>query len=89
MTKFDAVDEPGFIAVVGELRRWVKGLAQVENSTPLQTGTEGLERRYANQGTGTRTAGRQVFSITLGGSEFNGPNTVSGGSTSIQGNYIG
>ena len=26
MTKFGSVEDPGFVAVCGELRRWVKGL---------------------------------------------------------------
>ncbi len=30
MTKFEDLDDPGFIAVAGELRRWSKALAQLE-----------------------------------------------------------
>lgn len=88
MTKFEAVYEPGFVAVAGELRRWVKELAQVENSTLLETETEVLERCRASQEAGARTPRQQVLSITQGGSEYNGPTTVSGGSV-ILGNYIG
>jgi hypothetical protein len=36
MTKFETEDDPGFVSVTGELRRWVKGLgpviADLENS---------------------------------------------------------
>ena len=88
MTKFELVDEAGFVAVAGELRRWAKELAKAEDSTPLQSGTEGSERCRASQEAGARTPGRQVLSITQGGSEYNGPTTVSGGSL-LQGNYIG
>ena len=27
MTKFDGGDDPGFVAVAGELRRWCRGLS--------------------------------------------------------------
>lgn len=28
MTRFESVDDPGFIAISGELRRWIKDLAK-------------------------------------------------------------
>lgn len=87
MTKFEVVDDPGFIAVAGELRRWVKELAKVENTRPIQSGTVGLEGRRASQEADTRTPGRQALNITQGGSEYSGPITVSGGSL-FQGNYV-
>ena len=36
MSKFDSLDDPGFIAVMGEIRRWTRGLAQpsTEPSNP-------------------------------------------------------
>lgn len=88
MTKFEDVDDAGFMALAGELRRWVKGLAQAENSTRLGTGTEGLGRRPTSQDVGSMVAGQKVVSITQGGSVYNGPTTVSRGSVT-QGNYVG
>jgi hypothetical protein len=32
MTKFEHLDDPGFIAVAGELRRWVKALDVPSNA---------------------------------------------------------
>jgi len=87
MTKFEDVDDPGFVAIAGELRRWVKGLAQVESSTRLEMRTNGLERRSASQEAESR-AGQKVTKINQGGSVYNGPTIVSGGSL-MQGNYIG
>jgi hypothetical protein len=88
MTKFEALDDPGFVAVAGELRRWVKELTKAENLTPFQSRAEGAEPRHASQETGASTQGRQALRITQGGSVYNGPTTVSGGSL-FQGNYIG
>jgi hypothetical protein len=31
MTKFSAMDDPGFVAVTGEVRRWVKALVVLAN----------------------------------------------------------
>ena len=31
MTKFEQGDDPGFTAIVGELRRWIKGLTVPRN----------------------------------------------------------
>jgi hypothetical protein len=79
MTKFDSVDDPGFKAVVGELRRWVKEIAR--------------EGAGSSHGCSTREeAGgimpeRQVLRITQGSPQF-GSTTVSGGSV-FQGNYVG
>jgi protein SERAC1 len=33
MTKFEHRDDPGFIAVVGELRRWTKELAVLSSAS--------------------------------------------------------
>ena len=38
MAKFESEDDPGFVAVVGELRRWIQGLSQssVPNDRPMK-----------------------------------------------------
>ena len=38
MTKFESEDDPGFVAVVGELRRWIRDLSQpsVPDDRPIQ-----------------------------------------------------
>ena len=28
MTKFDSINDPGFLAIYGELRRWIKEISQ-------------------------------------------------------------
>jgi hypothetical protein len=74
MTKFEDVQDPGFVAVAGELRRWTKSLGRQQNSGPPQVRPE--------------SSGRRVLSITQGSPQFHGQTTVSGGS-SFQGNFIG
>lgn len=37
MTRFEHVDDPGFIAVTGELRRWIKGLSTGDPVQPSAT----------------------------------------------------
>jgi hypothetical protein len=32
MTKFESVDDPGFTAIAGELRRWVKALSMAKHA---------------------------------------------------------
>ena len=34
MTRFESQDDPGYISVTGELRRWIKGLSQVSGEAP-------------------------------------------------------
>ncbi|KAH0562800.1 hypothetical protein GP486_002572 [Trichoglossum hirsutum] len=87
MTKFEDAEDPGFVAVAGELRRWIKDLIKPEDVRPPQLGAESSQRRSASEEAGGRTSERQVLRITQGGSQFSGPTTVSGGSL-FQGNYI-
>jgi hypothetical protein len=82
MTKFEDVEDPGFIAVAGELRRWVKELIRAGDASSPQLGIGSSQRNAANGGVGEGASERQ------GGSHFNGPTTVSGGSV-FQGNFIG
>lgn len=35
MTKFETEDDPGFISVTGELRRWVKELISMPGNLPI------------------------------------------------------
>jgi len=85
MTKFENADDPGFKAVVGELRRWVKELARFESAGLPQV--ESRHRGRTSEGAGGRTSEQQVLRITQGSPQF-GPTTISGGSV-FQGNYVG
>jgi hypothetical protein len=42
MTKFENADEPGFVAITGELRRWIKEWKVPTNTS--MPGAEGLEQ---------------------------------------------
>ena len=85
MTKFENADDPGFKAVVGELRRWVKELARSENVRLSQVESSlGDRTREVARG---RTSERQVLQITQGSPQF-GTTTVNRGSV-FQGNYVG
>jgi hypothetical protein len=88
MAKFEREDDPGFIAVAGELRRWVKESITSESSRSPQLEAEGSQRCSVGEEAGGNPLERQVLGITQGGSEFHGPTTVSGGSL-FQGNYVG
>ena len=49
MTRFVAVDDPGFVAVCGELRRWIKqlrGATTPGTSSPLG-GSDGFQSNAA------------------------------------------
>jgi hypothetical protein len=78
MTKFEGPDDPGFVAVTGELRRWIKELQ------PRISSSQGT----TNEEAGEEAPNQHILRITQGGSQFHGPTTVSGG-TVFQGNYIG
>ncbi len=41
MTKFEQGDDPGFTAVAGELRRWVKALSEPNNPQGPQGADKG------------------------------------------------
>ena len=86
ITKFEKEDDPGFKAVVGELRRWVKESVRSEKTRPLELETERSHNRSASE-FAERTSKPQVLRITQDGSQF-GSTTVSGGSL-FQGNYVG
>jgi hypothetical protein len=79
MTKFGDSNDPGFVAVAGELRRWTRELAR---SQKPEIDAGGDESEHA----GERNPGR-ILRITQGGSQF-GSSTVNGG-TLRQGNFIG
>ena len=88
MTKFENLEDPGFVAVAGEIRRWSKELMSQENTRLPQSNAGDSQTDRASHGAGGRTLGPQVGRITQGGSEYNGPISVSGGSL-FQGNYVG
>ena len=85
MTKFENADDPGYKAVVGELRRWVKELARSENARlpDVERSHRGSTSEEAEEG----TSDQHVLRITQGSPQF-GQTTVSGGSV-FQGNYVG
>jgi hypothetical protein len=86
MTKFEDVEDPGFVAVAGELRRWIRNIARSESARQPRLGGEDSQRPFESED--TQGAERQVLRITQGGSHFHGPTTVSGGSL-FQGNFVG
>lgn len=86
ITKFEKEDDPGFKAVVGELRRWVKESVRSEKTRLLELKTERSHNRSASESM-ERTSKPQVLRITQGGSQY-GSTTISGGSL-FQGNYVG
>jgi len=88
MARFEAIDDPGFIAVAGELRRWTKEIARAGRPRPLQPRAVDTEYHSGIQEAGTRNPERHTVSIVQGGSEFNGSTTVSGG-VLFQGNHVG
>ena len=53
MTKFEHGDDPGFIAVVGELRRWIKELT-VLSSASGPGATRPQQQQQAGQQHGAR-----------------------------------
>lgn len=88
MTKFYALDDPGFVAVAGEVRRWVKALsvsAHNTNSTWDDTWDPSRDRGSPETG---GAPGSRVLRITQGGSHYTGATTVNGGSV-VQGNFVG
>ena len=85
MTKFENAEDPGFKAVAGELRRWVKELARPGDATVPHGEISPGDR--TSEIAGGRTSDRQVLQITQGSPQY-GPTTVSGGSV-VQGNYVG
>lgn len=87
MTKFEDVEDPGFIYIAGELRRWIKELINTKNAGSRQLGI-GSSQDIASGGAGQSSSERKVINITQGGSQFNGTITVCGG-TLFQGNHIG
>ncbi|KAK7177280.1 hypothetical protein PSPO01_16676, partial [Paraphaeosphaeria sporulosa] len=67
MTKFEGVDDSGFLAVAGELRRWARALAR----PGIGRAVDEPSGQGVSQGDGD-TRGREVLRITQGGSEFRG-----------------
>ncbi|KNG89609.1 sesB-related regulatory protein [Aspergillus nomiae NRRL 13137] len=53
MTKFSGVDDPGFVAICGELRRWIKDISATKNCREARdssspAGQAGLARQYGD-----------------------------------------
>ncbi|KAH8671817.1 TPR domain protein [Tricladium varicosporioides] len=55
ITKFEHEDDPGFIAIAGELRRWIKGLTDPGNTSALRQDGSG-QRSQSVQQHGTQLA---------------------------------
>jgi hypothetical protein len=85
ITKFEIADDPGFKAVVGELRRWVEELARSENARLPYV--ESTNRSRTSEEVGGRTSEQQVLQSTQRSPQY-APTTVSGGSL-FQGSYVG
>jgi len=53
MTKFESADDPGFIAVAGEIRRWIKAFVVPKEASAIDTKTSEQEgqvrQQYATQ----------------------------------------
>lgn len=80
MTKFESGDDPGFTAVAGELRRWVKEITKLESARSTYSEADGLQRRRVSEDAGRRTTEKQFLRITQSGSQFVASTRVSGGS---------
>jgi hypothetical protein len=88
MTKFCVLDDPGFVAVAGEIRRWVKALVvSADDINSTRESTWNPPTHCSSPETDGASEPR-VLRITQGGSEYTGTTTVSGGSL-FQGNYVG
>lgn len=88
MTKFSALDDPGFVAVTSEVRRWVKALiVSADDSKYTRESTWGPPTNRNSPGAVGAPESR-VSRITQGGSHYTGATTVNGGSL-FQGNYVG
>lgn len=81
MVRFSAVDDPGFVAVSAEVRRWVKALVVAAKDN------KSTSPHSDNQAGGDAPSSR-VLNITQGGSHYMGATTVNGGSL-FQGNFVG
>lgn len=84
MTKFGALDDPGFVAVAAEIRRWARALGA---SADESSRTRENAWNPSSPGAGAAPDSR-VLRITQGGSQHTGTTTVNGGSL-FQGNYVG
>ncbi|KAI1170200.1 Alpha/Beta hydrolase protein [Nemania sp. FL0916] len=71
MTKFAAADDPGFIAVTGELRRWIKSL------------TAGAASGSADPATARASKQTDRLIATQNASNFSGNYTMSGGNLAL------
>jgi hypothetical protein len=88
MTKFHALDDPGFVAVAGEIRRWVRALVvSADHATPPRESSRNPSTYRSSPETGG-APGSRILRITQGGSQYTGATTVNGGSV-FQGNYVG
>jgi hypothetical protein len=88
MTKFSAVDDPGFVAITGEVRRWVKALVVSANDTDTTRDNAWDPSRDRDSPEPGGAPGSRVLRITQSGSHYTGATTVNGGSL-FQGNYVG
>ena len=84
ITKFGALDDPGFVAVAAEIRRWARALGA---SADESSRTRESAWNPSSPGAGAAPDSR-VLRITQGGSQHTGTTTVNGGSL-FQGNYVG
>ena len=79
MTKFRREDDPGFIAVAEEIRRWMG---------EIRLGPTRLEAHESGETVRSGDSVRPSLSIIQSGGEWSGPVLVSGG-VLVQGNTVG
>jgi hypothetical protein len=60
MTKFEDIEDPGFVAVTGELRRWIKNIMESSYRPIRDEETQGAPES-------------RVLAMTQDGSHFHGP----------------
>jgi hypothetical protein len=60
MTRFEHGDDPGFIAVVGELRRWIKELT-VLSSVSVPDAARSQQQQQVGQQHGARCAYKEPW----------------------------
>ena len=86
ITKFGALDDPGFVAVAAEIRRWARALgasADASSRTRESAWNPSSPNVRASAAPDSR-----VLRITQDSSQHTGTTTVNGGSL-FQGKYVG
>jgi hypothetical protein len=76
MTKFCELDDPGFVAITGEVRRWVRALvASIDNTNSIRESNQDLSVYHSSLEAGG-APGSQLLRITPVGSHNTGVTTI-------------